>query len=118
MNGPERDDWRVRLLSRKAELIEHARQLRQEIDGVVAASANTNLDDEHDPEGATVAFESAQLRTVEDNVRTELIAVTHALERLEQGDYERCERCGQPIGAERLRARPTTTLCISCASRS
>jgi RNA polymerase-binding transcription factor DksA len=39
-----------------------------------------------------------------------------ALERLDDGEYGRCERCGSEIGAARLEALPTTRFCISCAS--
>ena len=31
---------------------------------MVAASRDSNADDEHDPEGATIAFERAQLRAI------------------------------------------------------
>jgi RNA polymerase-binding transcription factor len=37
--------------------------------------------------------------------------------RLAMGSYDRCEICGQQIGAARLAARPITTTCIDCASR-
>lgn len=40
-----------------------------------------------------------------------------ALERAEQGLYGICESCGEPIATERLRAIPSTTLCIKCASK-
>ena len=38
-----------------------------------------------------------------------------AIARAEHGTYGRCERCGQPISAERLQALPATTLCVACA---
>ena len=40
-----------------------------------------------------------------------------AMQRLEQGTYGLCERCGQPIHPDRLAALPGTRLCIACASR-
>ncbi|WP_368497378.1 TraR/DksA family transcriptional regulator [Herbiconiux sp. A18JL235] len=39
-----------------------------------------------------------------------------ALTRLAEDRYGLCERCGEPIGAGRLEARPTARLCIACAS--
>lgn len=45
----------------------------------------------------------------------ELEAIRGALARLEAGSYGRCERCGEPIDARRLRAMPTATACIDCA---
>ena len=42
---------------------------------------------------------------------------THALRRLDDGTYGRCERCGQDIPAERLEIRPTTRFCVPCQQR-
>ena len=41
-----------------------------------------------------------------------------ALKRLETGRYGMCERCGQPIGEERLAAQPAAVTCIRCAART
>lgn len=43
-----------------------------------------------------------------------LIKIDEALERLEQGQFDQCEDCDEPIGFARLHARPVTTLCIGC----
>ena len=48
--------------------------------------------------------------------REELQAIQHALERIESGDYPYCERCGEKIAEERLKAIPYTDKCIKCAS--
>ncbi|MGW5698185.1 TraR/DksA family transcriptional regulator, partial [Streptomyces asiaticus] len=48
--------------------------------------------------------------------RDHLTALDEALERLDHGDYGRCEVCGEPIPAERLEARPTATTCVRCAT--
>jgi RNA polymerase-binding transcription factor DksA len=45
-----------------------------------------------------------------------LAQVEHALRRLEAGSYGLCERCGQLIHPERLKALPYASLCIGCAS--
>ncbi|WP_234434295.1 TraR/DksA family transcriptional regulator [Streptomyces sp. NRRL F-5126] len=86
-------------------------------DDVVAASALTGDDDEHDPEGATVAFERAQLRDTLVQARGDLEALDRAARRVATGEYWVCERCGGPIAAARLAARPTATCCIGCAGR-
>jgi DnaK suppressor protein len=39
-----------------------------------------------------------------------------ALDRMAAGIYGKCEKCGQGIGNDRLRALPTATLCINCAA--
>jgi RNA polymerase-binding transcription factor len=43
--------------------------------------------------------------------------VVRALEKLGDGTYGICDRCGALIPEERLDARPWSVLCISCASR-
>ncbi|WP_243723025.1 TraR/DksA C4-type zinc finger protein [Actinomadura sp. 7K507] len=87
-------------------------------DGVVEASAQTGVDDEHDPEGATIAFERARIQSAMSQARTHLADIDDALHRLGDGTYGVCERCGRPVGAERLEARPTARTCFTCASAS
>jgi DnaK suppressor protein len=43
--------------------------------------------------------------------------VVRALEKIEEGTYGLCDRCGALIPEERLEARPWSVLCVSCASR-
>lgn len=43
-----------------------------------------------------------------------LTKIIDALKRLEDGEIDECEDCGDPIGFARLKARPVTTLCIAC----
>jgi RNA polymerase-binding protein DksA len=90
--------------------------LTSDYDGVVAASRDTNADDEHDPEGATIAFERSQVAALVRQAREHLAEIAAALTRLEAGSYGVCERCGQPIAAARLEARPTARRCVQCAS--
>jgi DnaK suppressor protein len=87
-----------------------------EYDGIVAASLDTNADDEHDPEGSTIAFERAQVAALVSQARADLGDLDRAVARLDQGSYAECERCGSQIAAERLAARPSTRTCIRCAA--
>ena len=41
-----------------------------------------------------------------------------ALEKIADGDYGECEDCGEDIRYERLLARPTAQLCITCKDES
>lgn len=56
-----------------------------------------------------------QLR-MRDRERKLLTKIDEAVSRIDSGVYGRCEECGDDIGLERLKARPVTTLCISCKS--
>ena len=105
------------------ELLEAERQLALrrlgaltgDFDEVVAASRDSNADDEHDPEGATIAFERSQVAALVLQARGHLAEVETALERLQDGTYGICERCGQSIAKARLEVRPAARTCISCA---
>jgi DnaK suppressor protein len=90
--------------------------LARDFSGIVAASADSNADDEHDPEGATIAFERSQVTSMITRTRRRLAEVEAALVRLEAGTYGRCEVCGDPIGAGRLEARPTARTCVGHAA--
>ncbi|QNN53421.1 TraR/DksA family transcriptional regulator [Nocardioides mesophilus] len=85
--------------------------------GIVAASLDSNADDEHDPEGSTIAFERSQVGALVEQARRHLIEVDAALERLATGRYGVCDTCGTPIAPARLEARPTARTCITCAAR-
>jgi RNA polymerase-binding transcription factor len=100
----------------RAGTLDQIESLRRDFDGIVASAALTGADDEHDPEGATIAFERAQLETLIAQARQQLLELEDALARLERGGYGICEGCGQPIAAERLEVRPTARTCISCAA--
>jgi DnaK suppressor protein len=89
--------------------------LTREFDEVVAASKASNADDEHDPEGATIAFERQQVVALLDQARRRLADVEAAVRDVEAGIYGICETCGRPIAAERLAARPAARTCIDCA---
>ncbi|HKC26571.1 MAG TPA: TraR/DksA C4-type zinc finger protein [Jatrophihabitans sp.] len=103
----ERDATRARLAA-----------LSAEVDGVVSAAAGSNIDDEHDPEGATLAFEREQLAALREQARQHLDELELALQRLAAGRYGVCETCGAPIGEERLAARPFARQCVSCAAKA
>jgi DnaK suppressor protein len=90
--------------------------LTEEFDEVVAASRDTNADDEHDPEGATIAFERSQVGALVRQAEEHLAEIDAAEARLAAGTYGVCERCGEPISPERLEARPVARTCIGCAS--
>ena len=84
--------------------------------GIVEASKDSNADDEHDPEGSTIAFERSQVGTLVEDARHQLAEVDAARARLADGTYGTCDECGGPVGEGRLEARPTARTCIRCAA--
>ena len=99
----------------RAAALAQIESLDREFDEVVAASRSSNADDEHDPEGATIAFERQQVVALLEQARRRLDDVEAALAHRESGDYGICESCGRPIAPERLAARPAARTCIDCA---
>ena len=108
-------DARQRLGERLAAAEASIADLERQHARVVAASESSNADDEHDPEGSTIAFERQQLTALLQSSRARHNELTTALVRLDDGTYGSCARCGSDIGAERLEARPNSSTCIDCA---
>lgn len=90
-------------------------RLLAEHTGFVEASRDTNADDEHDPEGTTIAFERSQVGALVRQARARLDDIAAATDRLGDGDFGRCTVCGEEIADERLAARPTAVTCVGCA---
>lgn len=107
---------RDRLEEKREKTIRSLANLTGDYDAQVAASRDTNADDEHDPEGATIAFERSQLGALVRRTQLHLQEIDAAVQRLDTGTYGACERCGGAIGDGRLRARPTARTCMACAS--
>jgi DnaK suppressor protein len=98
-------------------LDEQQRSLRREMDELGA-----------DPDADEVAFDadagfSDRSHSTEErgrviatarSLRANLRDVERALAKIDDGTYGRCDRCGRPIGDERLDAIPWALLCIDC----
>lgn len=104
------------LADERRRTLERLADLTGDFDGMVAASADSNGDDEHDPEGATIAFERSQVGALIEQARQHLREIAAAEDRIDAGTYGVCETCGGPIGDGRLEARPVARTCIRCAS--
>jgi len=109
-------DPRERLLADLAQASSRITALSREFAAIAEAASAAGTDDEHDPEGATLAFERQHTASLLSQAQEQLTAIEAALSRLDAGTYGTCERCGQPIGDDRLAARPAATTCLSCAS--
>jgi len=105
------------LAADRAETVRRIAALTREFDGIVESAALGATDDEHDPEGATIAFERAQIASWLEQARARLAGLDEAIRSIEAGTYGICERCGRPIPADRLAARPAARTCIACAAR-
>lgn len=90
--------------------------LRADIASANSARQDSNVDDEHDPEGATIAFELSQASALLRQSADGLGQVEAALGRIADGTYGSCAVCGETIAEGRLEARPWTPFCINHAA--
>jgi DnaK suppressor protein len=106
---------RALLEQQRIETLARIKAMQSDLDGIISDSVNSNADDEHDPEGSTIAFERAQVTALLAGARSNLDDLDQALVNLSAGHYAACEDCGGQIAPERLVARPATRICIECA---
>jgi DnaK suppressor protein len=103
------------LAVQRADTLRRLAGLEREFCGIVESFGPGGVDDEHDPEGATIAFERQHVAALISQAHEQLARIDMAVRRLAQGSYGICERCARPIAPARLAARPMTTTCIACA---
>lgn len=111
----DRVQLRDQLLAERANAVARLTDLDASFVDIVDAAKDSNLDDEHDPEGATIAAERSMISSLAEAARRSVTEIDAALTRIADGTYGSCARCGRPIADGRLEARPSATLCIECA---
>jgi RNA polymerase-binding transcription factor DksA len=90
--------------------------MQVELEGLAADAADRNGDDEHDPEGSTLAYERARVAALLAEAESSLEDLDVALSKLKAGHFSACETCGGKIAAERLEALPAARRCFRCAT--
>jgi DnaK suppressor protein len=113
----EQADTSAALAAARERALARLASLEREFGGIVAAARDAGADDEHDPEGATLAFERQHVAALADAAREDLAEIEAALARLADGSYGICQACGARISAERLAARPAARTCVGCVRR-
>lgn len=116
MNDKMMRDIRARLESEHDRLQAEVDEIAREGHEALSDASGENNYRDHMADQGTATFSRELDMTLEENSRDALSAVHRAIERIEDGTYGTCERCGQAISDERLQAMPTATLCISCKS--
>jgi len=107
----------------KERLLEDQRRLEEELRNSESFNLNESLQDSvkelssydnHPADLGSETFEREKDLALKMNLDEIQQRIGEALERMEQGEYGKCEDCGREIGLERLEALPYTTLCIEC----
>jgi RNA polymerase-binding transcription factor DksA len=115
-SGLEQASARNRLAAEREGTEARLAALRRDFESIVSSSASAaGADDEHDPEGSSTAFDRQHVAALIRQAEEQLAQIARAEQRLDDGSYGTCERCGRPVGAERLAARPAAAMCIGCA---
>lgn len=114
----EFDEFRALLRDERQDALSSIAELGGTIESIVSAREGSNSDDEHDPEGTTLAFERSQSDALLRQAEKRLEDIDAALARLDAGTYGRCEVCSEPIVRARLEARPYAATCIRCAEKT
>ncbi len=110
MNDMQLEYFRQKLLEWKKSLVEQSEDTLDDL-----RQGGLNQPDEID-RASLETDKSLDLRT-KDRARKLISKINEALERIEDGTYGYCEETGEPIGLERLEARPIATLSIEAQER-
>ena len=73
--------------------------------------------DEGFADSAQATTERSEFLALVDQLRTQRADIVAAIDRIDEGTYGKCENCGNAIPLERLEARPTARLCVTCAQQ-
>lgn len=120
---PGEDPWSdAEVREARAELLAETERLRAEITSSEASVAGLLRDSgggagDDDADTGTKNITREHEMSLAATAREMLAQSEHALERLDEGTYGRCESCGNPIGKARMQAFPRATLCIDCKQR-
>ena len=110
MNDKQLDFFRARLEHQKDELLSSAGEttehLREDTSIVPDPVDRAPIEEEH----------ALELRT-RDRERKLLKKISQSLSRIDNGEYGYCDETGEPIGLQRLMARPTATLSLEAQQR-
>jgi DnaK suppressor protein len=104
----------------RAALEERRQELQTEYDQTLLEIAELQRERLTDSAGddqadtGTKTLEREQEITLANNLLERITQVERAIDRLGEGNYGWCEKCGNAIPVERLAAFPSATLCVSC----
>jgi DnaK suppressor protein len=117
MNKRQQAALRKRLEARQLEIEGDMSYMAAEMRsiGVDQDEENGSLGNHIADDGSNVA-EAERIVTVSEDLQQILVQVNGALERMNEGTYGVCQRCGKRIGEERLDAFPYVAYCIECQS--
>jgi len=115
------DKWLVKqqnaLYAARAERVAESEALKAEADQMArdAEPGDTQFDDESG-EGSTTAVDRERDLALSAQARAEIVEIDVALDKIDEGKYGTCDRCGKNIPKARLEVIPWAALCVTCKS--
>jgi DnaK suppressor protein len=109
MDKTELEKIRATLTKQKTEVEEQLQDYHSTV-----GTSDEKPDQEGFADSAHVAAERSEAMSMMEQLQQTSAELTKALERIEEGTYGSCERCGGAIPPERLEVLPTASLCVSC----
>lgn len=105
----------------RTHLQEHRAQVVSELRGLGADPDDEKVQrltgiDENFADSASATTERNEKLALVEQARERLAEIDHALDRMDEGRYGTCERCGDAISEPRLEARPVSAHCVECAA--
>jgi RNA polymerase-binding protein DksA len=115
MNEKKLKQLRNRLEERRTEIESDVSFMADEMRaiGVEQDDENGSLGNHIAEDGSSIA-EAERIVTVTEDFQDILAQVNAALERMNEGTYGICQRCGRRIAVARLEAFPYVAYCIDC----
>jgi DnaK suppressor protein len=114
MDAQRLETFRAELDGSRDELVAELRQLGADPDSRKVRQLG-DVDDNF-ADSASATTERAETLSLIEQANQRLADVERALERIGDGSYGTCERCGKPIAQSRLEARPMSVRCVECAA--
>ena len=110
MNDLQVEYFRQKLLAWKKSLLNQSQDTLEDL-------RQGGLNQPNDIDRASMETDKALDLRTKDRARKLISKINDALKRIEDGTYGYCEETGEPIGLERLEARPVATLSIEAQER-
>ena len=107
-------DARERLVARRDEIRAELDRMATEMQWLGEDQCDEGGLGNHIGDDGSNVSEAERISTISDDLEDVLVQVNAALQRIDQGTYGKCQRCGKQIAPERLEAFPYVMYCIDC----
>jgi RNA polymerase-binding transcription factor len=109
---------REQLVDKRNELQQRQNELQEDsFDGTQSDITGEVGLDEDFADAGTATFERERDLSIRNNMADLVDQMSRAIQRIDDGTYGTCERCGRPIDAARLKELPHALLCLDCKRR-